>query len=95
MPFPTVDLFSMDTVIFGGFFGLSLAAVAFNHLARNTDQQKQSVSNTNFLSFQRSFFFVYFLALSGDWLQGENQREGLGREDTSLSLFASRASDGE
>lgn len=60
----------MDTVIFGGFFLLSLLAVLFNHFARNTEHQKKSVSNSTFLSFQRSFFLVYFLALLGDWLQG-------------------------
>ncbi len=60
----------MDAVIFGSFFGLSLCAALANYLARNTDQQKQSVSNANFLAFQRSFFAVYFLALFGDWLQG-------------------------
>ncbi len=70
MTFLTEHLRQMDTIIFGGFFGLSLAAVAFNHLARNTDQQRQSVSNPSFLAFQRSFFAVYFLALLGDWLQG-------------------------
>ena len=70
MPFLTEQLRTMDTAIFGGFFGLSIVAVAINHLARNTDHQKQSVSNATFLSFQRSFFLVYFLALLGDWLQG-------------------------
>ena len=73
-----VELFSswlsnltvMDTIIFGGFVLLSILAAIFNHFARNTDHQKQSVSNTNFLTFQRSFFLVYFLALLGDWLQG-------------------------
>ncbi len=70
MPFLTEQLRSMDAFIFGGFFGLSLVAVLLNHLARNTDQQRQSVSNANFKTFQRSFFAVYFLALLGDWLQG-------------------------
>ncbi len=60
----------MDSAIFGGFFMLSLVAVAVNQLAKNTEQQRQSVSNANFLSFQRSFFVIYFLALLGDWLQG-------------------------
>ena len=60
----------MDALIFGAFFGLALIAAAANYSARNTDQQKQSVSNANFLTFQRSFFAVYFLALFGDWLQG-------------------------
>ncbi len=70
MPFLTEHLRHMDSFIFGGFFGLSLVAVGLNHLARNTDHQRQSVSNSNFLSFQRTFFGVYFLALLGDWLQG-------------------------
>ena len=39
-------------------------------LSKRTDQQKSSVSNANFIKFQRSFFLVYFLALLGDWLQG-------------------------
>jgi MFS family permease len=60
----------MDAAIFGGFIGLSVAAAATSYLARNTDQQRKSVSNDNFITFQRSFFSVYFLALFGDWLQG-------------------------
>lgn len=60
----------MEFIIFGSFFILSLAAFGVNQLAKKTDQQKQSVSNANFLKFQRSFFVVYFLALFGDWLQG-------------------------
>ena len=39
-------------------------------LAKKTAQQQSSVSNANFIKFQRSFFLVYFLALLGDWLQG-------------------------
>ena len=60
----------MEIIIFGSFFVLSLIALAFNHLAKRTEQQRQSVSNLNFIKFQRSFFFVFFLALLGDWLQG-------------------------
>ena len=30
------DIFSMDAIIYGGFFGLSLGAVAFNYMAKNT-----------------------------------------------------------
>ncbi|XP_059099189.1 molybdate-anion transporter-like [Tigriopus californicus] len=61
---------TMDTAFFGGFFVLAVIALIMNLRARNTDHQRQSVSNANFLTFQRSFFFVYFLALIGDWLQG-------------------------
>ena len=60
----------MDAIIFGSFFVLVLAALVLNKLSSSTDSQKKSVSNVNFLSFQRSFFIVYFLALFGDWLQG-------------------------
>ena len=65
MPFLTENLKTMDSFIFGGFFVLSLLAVLMNFLARNTDQQKQSVSNATFIAFQRRFFLVYFLALLG------------------------------
>ena len=61
----------MEVVIFGSFFGLSATALSLNHMAKRTEQQRQSVSNANFIKFQRSFFMVYFLALLGDWLQGE------------------------
>lgn len=60
----------MEIIVFGSFFVLSLAAFVLNHLANRTEQQRQSVSNVNFIKFQRSFFIVYFLALLGDWLQG-------------------------
>ena len=60
----------MEIIIFGSFFVLSLAAFGLSHLAKKTEQQRQSVSNVNFIKFQRSFFTVYFLALLGDWLQG-------------------------
>ena len=60
----------MEIIVFGSFFVLSFVALAFNHLAKGTEQQRQSVSNLNFIKFQRSFFFVFFLALLGDWLQG-------------------------
>ena len=60
----------MEAIIFGSFFVLSLAAYGFNHAAKKTEQQRQSVSNVNFIRFQRSFFLVYFMALLGDWLQG-------------------------
>ena len=60
----------MQIVIFGSFFILSLAAYGLNHAAKKTETQQQSVSNVNFIRFQRSFFLVYFLALLGDWLQG-------------------------
>ena len=60
----------MEIIVFGSFFVLSLIALVFNHLAKKTEQQRQSVSNLNFIKFQRSFFLVFFLALLGDWLQG-------------------------
>lgn len=60
----------IEIVVFGSFFLLSGAAILFNQLAKGTEQQQQSVSNANFIKFQRSFFLVYFLALLGDWLQG-------------------------
>ena len=60
----------MDALIFGTFFGLSAVAACTTYLSKNTEEQKQSVSNSNFISFQRGFFIVYFLALMGDWLQG-------------------------
>ncbi len=56
--------------MFGSFFILAALAFGLSHLAKGTDQQRQSVSNANFIKFQRSFFCVYFLALLGDWLQG-------------------------
>ena len=43
----------MEIIIFGSFFVLSLIALAFNHLAKRTEQQRQSVSNLNFIKFQR------------------------------------------
>ena len=60
----------MDALIFGTFFGLSATAACATYLSKNTEEQKQSVSNSNFITFQRGFFIVYFLALMGDWLQG-------------------------
>ena len=60
----------MEMIVFGSFLVLSLAAFACQQAAKATDQQKKSVSNANFIQFQRSFFLVYFLALFGDWLQG-------------------------
>ena len=60
----------MDAIIFGTFFGLAAIAAVTNYLSKKTEGQKQSVSNANFIAFQRSFFTVYFLALIGDWLQG-------------------------
>ena len=60
----------MDAIIFGTFFGLAAIAAVTNYLSKKTEGQKQSVSNSNFIAFQRSFFTVYFLALIGDWLQG-------------------------
>ena len=56
--------------MFGSFLVLSLVAFGLHSAAKSTDQQKKSVSNANFIKFQRSFFLVYFLALFGDWLQG-------------------------
>ena len=70
IPFIPEAWTSMEILIFGGFLVLAVVAAAVNRLAKNTDQQKQSVSNINFLAFQRKFFLVYFLALFGDWLQG-------------------------
>lgn len=60
----------IEMIVFGSFFLLSAAAFVSNQLAKRTEQQRQSVSNVNFIRFQRSFFLVYFLALLGDWLQG-------------------------
>ena len=60
----------MEILIFGSFVVLAFIALAFHFMAKQTDDQKKSVSNTNFVSFQRSFFLVYFMALIGDWLQG-------------------------
>ena len=60
----------MEVLIFGSFVVLSFIALAFHFMARQTDDQRKSVSNVNFVSFQRSFFVVYFMALLGDWLQG-------------------------
>ena len=60
----------MEALIFGSFVVFSLVALAFHFMAKQTDLQKKSVSNANFVSFQRSFFLVYFMALLGDWLQG-------------------------
>ena len=60
----------MEILIFGSFVVLAFIALAFHFMAKQTDDQKKSVSNTNFVSFQRSFFLVYFMALMGDWLQG-------------------------
>ena len=62
--------FTMEMIVFGSFLVLSLVAFACQQAAKATDQQKKSVSNANFIKFQRSFFLVYFLALFGDWLQG-------------------------
>ena len=61
--------FTMEMIVFGSFLVLSLVAFACQQAAKATDQQKKSVSNANFIKFQRSFFLVYFLALFGDWLQ--------------------------
>jgi len=60
----------MESLIYGSFIGLSLVAFGTRQLAKKSEKEKQSVSNINFLSFQKSFFSVYFLALLGDWLQG-------------------------
>ena len=60
----------MDAIIFGTFFALAAIAAVTNYLSKKTEGQKESVSNANFIEFQRSFFVVYFLALIGDWLQG-------------------------
>ncbi len=67
---PEISLNNMDAIIFILFLVLSVVSMAFHYLAKNTDQRRQSISNANFLTFQRSFFAVYFLALLGDWLQG-------------------------
>ena len=60
----------MEVLIFGSFIVLAFVALAFHFISRQSDDQKKSVSNVNFVSFQRSFFVVYFMALFGDWLQG-------------------------
>ena len=60
----------MEALIFGSFILFALVALALHLLAKQTDQEKKSVSNANFVKFQRSFFVVYFMALFGDWLQG-------------------------
>ena len=60
----------MEPLIFGSFVILAFVALIFHFMAKQTDDQKKSVSNANFVSFQRSFFLVYFMALLGDWLQG-------------------------
>jgi len=60
----------MEVLIFGSFVVLAFVALAFHFMSRQTDDQRKSVSNVNFVSFQRSFFVVYFMALLGDWLQG-------------------------
>ena len=61
---------NMEPLIFGSFVVLAFVALIFHFMAKQTDDQKKSVSNANFVSFQRSFFLVYFMALLGDWLQG-------------------------
>ena len=61
---------NMEPLIFGSFVILAFVALIFHFMAKQTDDQKKSVSNANFVSFQRSFFLVYFMALLGDWLQG-------------------------
>ena len=60
----------MEALIFGSFVVFSFVALALHFMARQTNEQRKSVSNVNFVSFQRSFFVVYFMALLGDWLQG-------------------------
>ena len=68
--FQGINITNMEALIFGSFVVFSLVALALHFMAKQTDQQKKSVSNANFVSFQRSFFLVYFMALLGDWLQG-------------------------
>ena len=53
--------FIMEAIIFGSFFGLSAAAYGLNHIAKKTDQQRQSVSNVNFIRFQRYSTCLYLL----------------------------------
>jgi len=60
----------MESLIYGSFMGLSALAFGTRQVAKKSEKEKSSVSNINFLSFQKSFFCVYFLALLGDWLQG-------------------------
>jgi len=60
----------MELVVYGTFLALSLVAYYTRNLATKSEEKKVSVSNVTFKSFQKSFFFVYFLALLGDWLQG-------------------------
>jgi len=60
----------MEILIYGTFLVLSLLAYIARHVASAGDAKKINVSNSQFKSFQRSFYLVYFCALLGDWLQG-------------------------
>jgi len=56
--------------VYATFLLLSIGAYLTRIVANKYNDNKTSVSNSNFKSFQRSFYLVYFLALLGDWLQG-------------------------
>merc|ERR1719342_955339 len=65
-----LSLTRMEILIYGTFLVLSLLAYIARHVASAGDAKKINVSNSQFKSFQRSFYLVYFCALLGDWLQG-------------------------
>ena len=50
------DIFSMDAIIYGGFFGLSLGAVAFNYMAKNTGLCTTLFINVTYVSFCKLAF---------------------------------------
>jgi len=60
----------MELVVYTSFLSLALIAYGTRIIANKYNDQKISVSNHSFKSFQNKFFLVYFLALFGDWLQG-------------------------
>jgi len=60
----------MEAIIYGSFMALTVVAFGARKWSNKSEKEKQSVSNVNFTSFQKTFFYVYFLALLGDWLQG-------------------------
>jgi len=60
---------SIQGVVYASFFIITALTLAVNYRARRTDVQLASISNGDFLVFQRKFFAVYFLALISDWLQ--------------------------
>jgi len=61
----------MELIVYSSFVLFSVLALGLHHLARKTEKDRQqNITNSTFVKFQRSFYFVYFLALLGDWLQG-------------------------